>query len=125
MSRPGIGSMDWLNNDNEKIAFFINLRNFLILFGLCKDSKKSLPKTALEWLRYKNDVAINVGDVILSALEIEDGILKAQFNSPDILSAYSGEFPFCIKFEAGDERSMFTVKTKVKEIIFGLYIPTM
>jgi len=115
----------WILNESNKVAFFINLHNFLILFSLCEDGKKPLPKTLLEWLQYKADKAINVGRVIFSALEIEHAVLRGSMDSPNIPSPYTDELPFFNKFHPADPRASLKVTKKIKHINFVLYNPTM
>ena len=111
--------------DKEKLPFFINLHNFLILFALCKDGKKPIPKTLLEWLNYKAEIAINVGRHSFTALEIEHAILRAHMCVPKIPSPYSDTLPYFVKFGPNDHRARFRFSRKEKYVNFAFFLPTM
>eukprot|EP00826_Nyctotherus_ovalis_P063485 TRINITY_DN9311_c0_g5_i1.p1 TRINITY_DN9311_c0_g5~~TRINITY_DN9311_c0_g5_i1.p1 ORF type:complete len:276 (-),score=53.48 TRINITY_DN9311_c0_g5_i1:50-877(-) len=115
----------WLERDEEKLSFFLNLYNFLILFGLCKYGGLYFPKTQLEWSSFANLVALKVGDNIYSAAEIEHGILRAVMANPNIPSASLEGAPVYPKFGELDTRRSFAYKKKEPLLCFALYRPTI
>lgn len=84
-----------------------------------------MPETPLEWLHYRDDIAINVGKITFSALDIEHKILLAKFQPPKIPNPYTETMFFFNKFNTQDERNQFTITTKIKDIIFGIFLPTV
>lgn len=65
----------------ERIAFFINVYNALIVHAI---AARGAPSNLLERLRFYSAAKYEIGGFLLSAQEIEDGILRA--NSPSAAS---------------------------------------
>ncbi len=115
----------WLTSDHDRLSFFINLHNFLVLFALCRDGRKPLPKTQLEWLNCELSTVIKVGGFFLTVLEIQHAILRSVMASPRMPSPYSDSLPYFDKFGFGDRRANFRYTRKEKYIDFALYLPTV
>eukprot|EP00826_Nyctotherus_ovalis_P020197 TRINITY_DN16323_c0_g1_i2.p1 TRINITY_DN16323_c0_g1~~TRINITY_DN16323_c0_g1_i2.p1 ORF type:complete len:317 (-),score=52.09 TRINITY_DN16323_c0_g1_i2:110-1060(-) len=114
----------WLQTDEEKLSFFINLHNFLVLFGLCKYNRTSFPSTQLEWTNFRKSLLVRVGGYTFSAFEIEHAVLRAAMDSPNLPSPYLDvPVPFPT-FKPRDPRTKLAYKKKEAFLEFALYIPT-
>jgi hypothetical protein len=111
--------MNWLGDEQQKIAFFLNLHNFLILFALCKH--RAQPKSLLEWVQFKEEVAVNVGRLVFSALDIEVDILKTPLVLP---TKCFGTSLHAVNQEVKGNLPLFAVRVKFREVVFGLFTPT-
>jgi len=111
--------MNWLGDEQQKIAFFLNLHNFLILFALCKH--RAPPKSLLEWIQFKEEVALNVGRLLFSALDIEVDILKTPLILP---TTFLGTSLHVVNQELKANLPLFAVRMKFNELLFGLFTPT-
>lgn len=114
----------WLKTDEEKLSFFINLHNFLVLFGLCKHNRTSFPSTQLEWTNFRKSLLVRVEGYTFSAFEIEHAVLRAAMHSPNLPSPYLDAPMSFPKFKPRDPRTKLTYKKKEAFLEFALYIPT-
>jgi len=114
----------WLQTNEDKLCFFLNLHNFLVLFALCKDGSKPLPKTQLEWTNYLKSIYIKVGPHILAAHEIEHAILRSFMNMPKMPCPYIDQHVMFPKFSHEDPKSELIYPRKEVLINFAIYIPT-
>ena len=114
----------WLQTNEERLCFFLNLYNFLILFALCKNGSKPIPKTQLEWTNYEKSISIKVANSIFTAFEIEHAVLRAAMNNPKMPSPSLEQKMIYPKFQMTDPRIVFALMKKDVFINFAFYIPT-
>jgi len=115
----------WLNQHEEKLSFFLNLHNFLILYGLCKYSGLHFPKTQLEWTKFSNLVALKIAGSTYTAAEIEHAILRAVMTNPNTPSISLEELSVYPKFGELDLRRNLICTKKEPLLSFALYFPTV
>lgn len=88
-----------LSTREERLAFWINLYNALIMDGvIAKDIKQSVGSNPLRLLAFFREIAYNVGGERMSADDIEHGVLRgnrghpmlpgSQFTSTDVRRAW-------------------------------------
>ncbi len=115
----------WLQRPEEKLCFFVNLFNLLVMFSLCKDGSKPVPRTQLEWTNYLRTVAVvRLGPHVLTAYEIEHAILKATMCVPKMPNPCPSERQQYPKFPPTDPRSWLCCAKKEPLIHFTLHLPT-
>ena len=116
---PSDPNNSWLKTFEESITFFLNLHNFTILFGLCKQPPKKFPKSTLDWANLSKNMMIKVGCFIFSAFEIQHAILRACMGPPCNFN-YDEDYPVYI---VNDPKGRLKC-TKAEPLIdFGLYFP--
>lgn len=113
----------WLDDYSIKLSFFVNLYNFLVLFALCKSKSKTLPKTQIDWHNFLSNAAIKIDSFVISALEIEHGILRASMNIPNYVNLKNDTTLNFPKFLASDPRSKFCFTNPELLINFALSLP--
>jgi len=114
----------WLRTDEERLSFFINLHNFLVLFGLCKYKRMKIPNTQLEWTKFRKSLLVKIAGYTFSAFEIEHAVLRASMDSPNLPSPYLDTEMIYPKFKSNDPRLNLVSKRKEGFLEFALYIPT-
>ena len=110
----------WFKDGEESLAFFLNIYNFMVLFGLCKNEIQ-FPSNNEEWINYICSISLKVGPHIFSALEIRcimfDNMLEIPAKSQLILDK---AYPFYTK---KNPKSYFKYPKQEPFIDFGFYSP--
>ena len=106
------------------MSFFVNLYNFLILYGLCKHRSVNLPKTQLEWINFEKSVPVKIENFVITPFEIKYAILRDKMPDPNIPNPYLDGVTVYEKFESSDQRYYFTYRKNEPLINFALWIPT-
>lgn len=96
-------------SEEEKMAFFINIYNALMIHGLA--TLESIPKSVLDVESFWANTAYNIGGLVYSLEEVEHGILRSNRHSPGL-----GRIPF----EEGDPRLQFSMKKVDPRLHFAL-----
>jgi len=109
----------------EKLLFFINLRNFLVLYGLCKSNLKVIPNTQFKWIEFLCSISVNLAGLIYTAFEIEHAILRATMPTPKVHSPYIKDNISYPKYAHIDRKHAFAYDKKEPLINFALYLPTV
>lgn len=93
------------------------------MFALCKEKKKPLPTTEIDWQKYKWSIAIKTSKYDFTLLEIEHDILRRAMCAPRMAS-----FTFNINFSpnsySNESKAKFYFDKKEELLNFALYIPT-
>ena len=110
---------EYFTNVDEKVAFFLNAYNFLVLFALCKLNPKEMPLSFGEWNNFLRSVKIQLNEEILTGSEIEHCILRAKMSFPKVTDINTDGF----KFAFDDPRINLVNPMKLNLLNFGLYWP--
>lgn len=105
-----------LNNDKNKLCFWLNCYNFLVIFTIFY--KKEIILTYYEWYKFLKNSFFNIGGYEISLYEIENCILR---NKTTSFILY-GE---TIHFTKDDKRNKLKFNTSNKYIEFCISIPTI
>ena len=103
----------------EKLAFFLNLFNFAVLLGLCKNMPKIFPKCEKDWVIFTSQLNIQAGIYKFTVLEIQHGILRASMSYPKVFEENS-ELWYPI-FTFKDPKIVFKFDQCIPLINFGFY----
>ena len=114
----------WLKTSEEKLCFFINLHNFLVLFGLCKRKIKTPPETQLEWTNFLKSITVNVSNLVFSAFEIHHSILRSLMPDPVMPNPSLDNVVSYPKYTEIDKKSTLAYDRKDALINFGIYLAT-
>jgi hypothetical protein len=116
------GHTKLLDSEPHYLSFFINLHNFLVLFALCKEEYKNLPKTELDWQRFRFRVSVKIWKYKVSALEIDTAIVNQLLEYPKMESRlYQDLFH---KFKPGSQSAiLLNQKYRSTMNIFGFHLP--
>lgn len=108
-----------LSSTEEKLAFFLNLHNFTILFGLCKAPPAKFPKSILEWAKYSQSLSMKVDQFIFNPFEIEQAVVRASMGPPSYLK---GKEPYPL-YSASDSKAAFKLPAVSPLANFGFHFP--
>ena len=101
------------------MTFFLNLHNFVILFGLCKLDSITIPKSDEDWDQYSKSVTIKVSQHIFSAFEIKHCILRASMGPPKNFY-FTQEYPI---YMADDPKVNLKCSNSDPLVNFGISYP--
>eukprot|EP00826_Nyctotherus_ovalis_P050060 TRINITY_DN6098_c0_g1_i6.p1 TRINITY_DN6098_c0_g1~~TRINITY_DN6098_c0_g1_i6.p1 ORF type:complete len:207 (+),score=62.12 TRINITY_DN6098_c0_g1_i6:321-941(+) len=111
----------WLKSEEELLSFFLNLHNFIVLFGLCKTPPAKFPKSHKDWFKYLGELTMNVGGFFFSPVEIQHCLLRASLSPPKIFAASKDlAYP---QFAPDDSRLQFRLSRKEPLVNFGFSYP--
>ena len=112
---------EYFKNCKEKISFFLNAYNFLVLFALCQKKLKIIPNTYTCWMSFLASISIQIGDFKLSAFEIEHGIIRNALSRPLIHEP----IPFrAFRYSPDSQRGFLANLVKEKLLNFAFFSPT-
>ncbi|XP_078264722.1 uncharacterized protein LOC144598454 [Rhinoraja longicauda] len=78
-------------NRNERLAFFINVYNTLVIHG---NIKKGPPKNAWQRYRFFTSISYEIGGSIFSLNDIQNGVLRGNRKSPpQIMKPFANDDP--------------------------------
>lgn len=103
------GDKPWLKSEEEILAFFLNLHNFMILFGLCQMRLSRLPQSLGDWARYEATLRFKVGPSVYTPLEVHHLVIRAGLSLPSFLAnsphltSRSGDPKFEYKYSKANE----------------------
>jgi len=115
-------SLDKLLTPQEKLAFWINVFNMLILYtSVTRDIPPN--ETLKQRLESYSKLCFNIGGFNFSLLDIEFGILRSHKEKPEHLSdkEVSSLIP---SFSSSDPRLPYVIATKDPRLTFALYLGT-
>ena len=115
----------WLERNEDKLSFFINLLNFLTLYGLCKRNITTPPRTQFEWTNFLKSISIKVAGSTFTAFEIKYTILRAAMPDHKMPNPYLDVILFCSKYMESNLKAPFAYDKKEAYISFAMYLPVM
>ena len=111
--------------EEQKICFFINLHNLLVLFALCVQPEQNFPRNKEEWFHFRAHIEISFpDDKKFTALEIEHAILRASMTIPHFDCPKEFNI-FFKKLHGNDPRFKIGCSLKIPLLSFAIYIPTV
>eukprot|EP00826_Nyctotherus_ovalis_P011147 TRINITY_DN1290_c0_g2_i20.p3 TRINITY_DN1290_c0_g2~~TRINITY_DN1290_c0_g2_i20.p3 ORF type:complete len:200 (-),score=57.22 TRINITY_DN1290_c0_g2_i20:208-807(-) len=105
----------------ERLAFFLNLHNLIILYGMCKAPAKSFPKKWKDWADYARSLKFKVDKFLFSPFEIQHIIIRGCMVHNKELFAKNG-----VKlsvYNGMEEKQRFVLPKMNLVAIFGFYFP--
>lgn len=115
----------FLATNEEKLCFFVNLLNFLVLYGLCKRNIKTLPSTQLEWTNFLKSVSMRMAGFTFTAFEIKYTVLRASMPDHKMPNPYLDVTLLCSKYIETDQKAPFAYDRREAYISFAMYLPVV
>lgn len=105
----------------ERLAFFLNLHNLILLYGMCKAPAKSFPKKWRDWANYAKSFKFKVDKFLFSPFEIQHMIIRGcMTHNKELFAKNSINLPM---YNGMEENQRFVLPRMSPVAIFGFYFP--